>query len=299
MRGEDYEQLARDHINTLYGFDHSNVLFKPTLASKMQFRHDFDSALSYFVATNGIAEEDTGFAIKGWTSCRWENSDVILAGETATAMGNYFFTSSEGNEVKVEYTFGYFLDPEGKVRINVHHSSVPYEATGKITKEQVLAAQKTWGDGIVRISAAKKKGEDYEKLARDHINTLYGFDYSTVLFKPTLASKMQFRHDFDSAFSYFVATNGVATEDTGFAIKGWTKCRWENSDIILSGNTATAMGNYYFTAPEGHEVKVEYSFGYFLDPIGKLRINLHHSSMPYDAGKPKSTSKLAVSRAGG
>ena len=42
-----------------------------------------------------------------------------------------------------------------------------------------------------------------------------------------------------------------------------------------------AMGNYFFTTPEGDEVKVEYSFGYILDENGNVRINLHHSSMPY------------------
>ena len=40
-------------------------------------------------------------------------------------MGNYFFTTPEGDEVKVEYTFGYVLDDEGALRINVHHSSMP------------------------------------------------------------------------------------------------------------------------------------------------------------------------------
>ena len=40
------------------------------------------------------------------------------------------------------------------------------------------------------------------------------------------------------------------------------------------------MGNYFFTTPEGEEVKVEYTFGYITDSEGKLRINLHHSSMP-------------------
>ena len=40
-------------------------------------------------------------------------------------------------------------------------------------------------------------------------------------------------------------------------------------------------GNYFFTTPEGDEVKVEYSFGYLLDEDGNVRINLHHSSMPF------------------
>ena len=47
------------------------------------------------------------------------------------------------------------------------------------------------------------------------------------------------------------------------------------------GSTAVAMGNDFFTTPEGDEVKVEYSFGYVLNDDAKVRINLHHSSMPY------------------
>ena len=46
--------------------------------------------------------------------------------DNATAMGNYFFTQTNGNVVKVEYTFGYFLDSNQDLRINLHHSSLPY-----------------------------------------------------------------------------------------------------------------------------------------------------------------------------
>ena len=63
--------------------------------------------------------------IKGWTAVRFENTGIILTENTATAMGNYFFTDSEGAETKVEYTFGYILDEGDKLRINVHHSSIP------------------------------------------------------------------------------------------------------------------------------------------------------------------------------
>ena len=42
-----------------------------------------------------------------------------------------------------------------------------------------------------------------------------------------------------------------------------------------------AMGNYFFTKPDGTEAKVEYSFGYTMDAPGHLRIVLHHSSLPY------------------
>ena len=74
--------------------------------------------------------------------------------------------------------------------------------------------------------------------------------------------------------------NGACLEDQGFAIKGWTKVRFENSGVIIDQGNAIAMGNYFFTSPEGEEVKVEYTFGYLKTNLGALKINLHHSSMP-------------------
>jgi len=278
---QDYVKVATEHIETLYGYGMSHVLFKPTLASQKQFRSDFDGALSYFVASNGAAPEDGGFAIKGWTAVRFENVNIIRSGSTAMAMGNYFFTKKDGSVAKVEYSFGYFLDSSGTLRINLHHSSLPYVIG--VTEAQVLAAQKAWGDGIVAISSAHTNGGDYVKVATEHIETLYGYGLGHVLFKPTLAAAQQFRSDFDGALSYFVASNGAAPEDGGFAIKGWTAVRFENVDIILAGTTATTMGNYYFTKADGSVTKVEYSFGYFLDANNHLRINLHHSSLPYSA----------------
>ncbi|OUV67796.1 MAG: hypothetical protein CBC89_02880, partial [Euryarchaeota archaeon TMED129] len=68
--------------------------------------------------------------------------------------------------------------------------------------------------------------------------------------------------------------------DKGFAIKGWTKVRFENEGIIINGKSAIAMGNYFFMTPKGDEVKVEFSFGYIVDSDSSLRINLHHSSIP-------------------
>ncbi|CAM2011643.1 hypothetical protein [Acanthopleuribacter pedis] len=150
----------------------------------------------------------------------------------------------------------------------------------KVTEADVKAAQVEWGNGIVAISAEHKKGGDYKARAKKHIDTLYAYGHTDVMFKPTLAAEDQFRETFEEALSYFIGTKG--TEDGGFAIKGWTKVRWENNGIFTHGNTATAMGNYYFTGPDGKETKVEYSFGYVRGKDGKLRINLHHSSLPYN-----------------
>ena len=149
-----------------------------------------------------------------------------------------------------------------------------------VEEADINIAQKAWGDGIVAIARAHLSGEDYVGIARNHVETLYAYGIGTVLFKPTLAAVEQFRPNFESALSYFVASNNACPEDKGFAIKGWSNVRFENSDIILRDDSAIAMGNYFFTAPEGDEVKVEYTFGYIVDSSGNLRINLHHSSMP-------------------
>ena len=149
-----------------------------------------------------------------------------------------------------------------------------------VDEGDVNIAQKAWGDGIVAMASAHHSDGDYVDIARNHVETLYAYDIGTVLFKPTLAAVEQFRPNFESALSYFVASNNACPEDKGFAIKGWTNVRFENSDIILRDDSAIAMGNYFFTTPEGDEVKVEYTFGYIVDSSGNLRINLHHSSMP-------------------
>ncbi|MEO1013079.1 MAG: phosphoribosyl-AMP cyclohydrolase, partial [Bacteroidota bacterium] len=151
-----------------------------------------------------------------------------------------------------------------------------------ITEAEVVEAQKEWGEGIVHIGKIFTEGGDYVKAASDHIQNLYGYDLSTVLFKPTLASEEQFRGTFDAALSYFVGGNDTYPEDKGFAIKPWTNVRWHNIGIINNTCTmAIAMGNYYFTTLEGDEVKVEYTLGYVKDKDNKLRIVVHKSALPY------------------
>ena len=125
-----------------------------------------------------------------------------------------------------------------------------------ITRDGIEEAQRAWGDGIVAMASAHLEGDDYVGIARNHVETLYAYGMSPVLFKPTLAAVEQFRPTFEQALSYFVASNNACPEDKGFAIKGWTKVRFENTDIILEESMALAMGNYFFTAPAGDEIKV-------------------------------------------
>ena len=57
---------------------------------------------------------------------RFENSKTILNADSATAMGEYYFTTLEGTVAKVEYTFQYKRGADGALKIVVHHSSLPY-----------------------------------------------------------------------------------------------------------------------------------------------------------------------------
>lgn len=152
----------------------------------------------------------------------------------------------------------------------------------EISQNQIERIQKTWGDGIIRIGRLFLNKADYSSEAEEMIRNLYGYEEGTVLFKPTKVSDEQFRLTSDSAISYFVGGNPSFPEDKGFALNPWQKVRFENSGFILMKHYAVAMGNYFFTDYSGEETKVEYTFGYYLSENGNLRINLHHSSLPYE-----------------
>lgn len=120
------EAFAKAFLDERYAFELGSVLFKPTKCEHEQFRPEKVQALSYFIAGEDRAcKEDKGFAIQPWTKVRFENAGFILEADRAIAMGNYFFTDLQGNEAKVEYTFGYKLH-QGELKIDLHHSSFPF-----------------------------------------------------------------------------------------------------------------------------------------------------------------------------
>ena len=150
-----------------------------------------------------------------------------------------------------------------------------------ITENKIIEAQKKWGDGIVKIGALMNDASACIEFTTSFINSLYDFKNSEVLFKPTKASKEQFRPKTEMALSYFLGgKNSYCNEDDGFAMKPWIGVEFKNSGFIFEGNRAIAMGNYFFTDLKGSRLKVEYTFGYKL-LNGKLVIDLHHSSLPY------------------
>lgn len=161
-------------------------------------------------------------------------------------------------------------------------SGIQSELKPIITEQEVIDAQKAWGEGIVKIGKAYLEKGDYKSAAIEHINNFYNYQEGAVLFKPTLTSVKQFRTDFQGALSYFIGGDDNYPEDHGFAIKAWSNVRWENIGIKIIDNTALSMGNYYFTPVKGgDDVKVEYSFAHTKDKDGKLKIVLHDSHVPY------------------
>lgn len=120
------ENFTSEFIDALYAYEQGPVLFKPTKCEVEQFRPSKKEAVSYFIAGDDRAcQEDKGFAIQPWTKVRFENSNLILEADRAIAMGNYYFTDEDGNDAKVEYTFGYKLVND-QLKIDLHHSSFPY-----------------------------------------------------------------------------------------------------------------------------------------------------------------------------
>ncbi len=155
-----------------------------------------------------------------------------------------------------------------------------------ITTEEVVAAQAGWCNALVSISTTyAEKGRDAATtLAGDILDQAYGYNLGPVLFKPTLTEAPQtFRTTREGALAYFVGGNPAFPKDSGFALKGWTACKAENAAIHINGDVATTMGNVMITNRDGSVTTVDKTWSYKKTDDGKLRIVLHHSSLPYRA----------------
>jgi hypothetical protein len=153
-----------------------------------------------------------------------------------------------------------------------------------VTETEVIAAQQNWCKALVNISATyAKDGQPAAKaLAEKVIDAAYGYQYGAVLFKPTLTVNPQtFRTTRAGALSYFVGGDSNFPKDTGFALKGWTKCEVANAGIFIAGNSATTMGKVHFTNKDGKLTSVDKTWQFVKDDAGQLRIVLHHSSLEY------------------
>lgn len=151
-----------------------------------------------------------------------------------------------------------------------------------ITEQMVIDAQKKWSEWLLKISKTHMEGGDYRKVASEALDAGYNYANGIVLFKPTLTSGEQtFRLDKEGALAYFVGGNPNYKDDTGFALKGWVGYKTKNAGIILNGTVAVTTGNIYLYDKDGNETVVDKTWGFKMDEYGKLKIFLHHSSLPF------------------
>jgi len=159
--------------------------------------------------------------------------------------------------------------------------------TSPIIVAEIDAAQKAWGDALVKISDLYlAEGIDAAKsFAQQVLDTAYAYNIGlTVSFKPTLAGGDQtFRPTNEGALSYFVGHNPKYPNDTGFALKEWAEVVSIRSGVLVDagGRFAISMGNFFFKNRKNEITKVDKTFAYYKDHEGILRIILHHSSLPY------------------
>ena len=148
--------------------------------------------------------------------------------------------------------------------------------------ELVYITQKKWADMVLKIGNAYREKINLDNLVSELLHNIYAFDHCSILFKPTLARLNQFRSTKEEFISYFLGQNKVCKEDKGFAIKNWKSIKFENFKVINYKDQLLSMGNYYFEDNNNELLKVEYTFGFIKISPDQLRINLHHSSLPYN-----------------
>lgn len=133
--GGDYKAFANQVLSEAYNYDYGKVFFKPTLAFGDQtFRNDKKGALAYFVGGDKDYPNDKGFALTPWVKARYDNAGeknegIQIYGSVAITMGNVFVTDKNGKEVKVDKTWVFKKGKDGKLRIIVHKSALPFDPT--------------------------------------------------------------------------------------------------------------------------------------------------------------------------
>jgi hypothetical protein len=130
--GGDYKSFTQQVLTDAYNYDNGKVFFKPTLAfGEKTFRNDKKGALAYFIGGDPDYPNDKGFALMPWVKARFDNAGtgnegIQIYGSVAITMGNVWVTGKDGKEVMVDKTWVFKKGKDGKLRIIVHKSSLPY-----------------------------------------------------------------------------------------------------------------------------------------------------------------------------
>lgn len=153
-------------------------------------------------------------------------------------------------------------------------------ATGAVDPE-VIAAQRAWSEGIIELGRIVASGHDAHDAAVTFVQDCYAHELGPVLFKPTRARDVPFRPSVDDAVSYFVGGDPRHAEDAGFASQGWVRIVWHIAGVVSDGDRRIVMGTYEFVDRDHQEVGAEFTIGYRPGPDGTLRMDVHHSSIPF------------------
>ncbi len=130
--GGDYKTFAEEVLSTAYNYDNGKVFFKPTLAYGDQtFRNTKKGALAYFIGGDPEYPNDKGFALTPWVKARYDNTGeknegIQIYGSVAITMGNVWVTDKTGKEVMVDKTWVFKKGKDGKLKIIVHKSALPF-----------------------------------------------------------------------------------------------------------------------------------------------------------------------------
>lgn len=125
--GGDARKTAEQVIDSAYNYAAAPVLFKPTLAyGERTFRTSREGALAYFVGGNPRYPEDKGFALLPWSKAQFKIAATYVEGPIGITMGHVMLTDASGTTTTVEKTFVFRRGDDGKLRIVLHKSAIPY-----------------------------------------------------------------------------------------------------------------------------------------------------------------------------
>lgn len=200
------------------------------------------------------------------------NNKLVIGALALIVVGGLYLTYFRNSEVTTH-------------RFTTNIMEVPKE----ISIEEVKDITERWGESLVGISSAFREGEDYVALAAETLDTLYGFEYKQVLFKPTLSVEQPFRGTWEEAASYFIGASAgeeiwIEEDGEGFATNPWFSVEFEHDNALFEqvGEQFLWMGKVHIEGEEGEITTVHKTMGFFRDTEGNIRINLHHSSVPFN-----------------
>ncbi|MCL1935405.1 MAG: FMN-binding protein [Defluviitaleaceae bacterium] len=143
-----------------------------------------------------------------------------------------------------------------------------------LTIENLLIAQESWANAIVDISNAFRFNEDFVTLANEKINSLYGFEYGTLI---SIAGRTI--NNTQEALAYLIGTpvgNISPISGNGFAL-GIENITFNEGSWLLTDVGAIWNGQVSITNTTGNVTNLNKTFGYIIGGDGNIIINMQIS----------------------